>query len=156
LWLRQRSATSTGVAEIEVGHRAGRHQMPADGESENTPHVAQQIIRRRRSLLGYARQQASRHRRRNVGGHGTAKFGKHVFVQISPRHRRVLEVSAFDLGFVPVLGQLLELAASLPCGASFELRLDLAQLLQQRVTACIDEGAFGARGLRAAASSMSG
>ena len=130
--------------------------MSADGEPENTPHVAQQIIRCRRRLLADAGEQTRRHGRRNVGGDGIAELRKHVFVEISARHCRVLEASAFDFGFVPILGQLLELAARLLGGAGFQLCVDLVLLLQQRVAACIDQRAFGRAALRASASSMSG
>jgi hypothetical protein len=43
------------------------------------------------------------------------------------------------------VGQLLDLAARLLGGAGFELCVDLALLLEQRVTACVDQRAFGAR-----------
>jgi hypothetical protein len=59
----------------------------------------------------------------------------------------VLEATAFDFGFVPILGQLLELAACLLGGAGFELCVDLALLLEKRVAARVDQRAFGARSL---------
>jgi hypothetical protein len=142
-----RGLLATGVAQIEIGYGAGRHQMPADGEPKNAAHVAQQIIRRRRRFLSHAGEQTRRHGRRDLGGHGIAELRKHVFVEVSARDGRVLEASAFDFGLVPVLGQLLEFAARLLGGAGFELCVDLVLLLQKRVAACVDQRAFGARGL---------
>jgi hypothetical protein len=36
---------AAGIAEIEVGHRAGGNQSSADGEAEHAAHEAQQIVR---------------------------------------------------------------------------------------------------------------
>jgi hypothetical protein len=69
----------------------------------------------------------------------------------------MLEASAFDFGFVPVLGQLLELAARLLGGAGFELCVDIVLLFESSGSRPASTSVRLARAaLRASASSMSG